>query len=214
MSPHPGPRPRRRLIAPWLFCWAMAGAPPAWAGEQADKAAIAQRLHDWAAAFNAGDAAGACDLFAPDLISTVQGAPDAGRDAVCARLSAALAKPGSRGRYHPDIQEIIVSGDLAIVRLTWTLTVRQGQAWQRSRERGLDVFRRQEDGRWSISRFFAFPSEPDGPAAWTPPSEGGRRQPAMRVAPVGNEKAGPPASWDPASLGAFLPPDSGGQEIR
>ena len=83
------------------------------------------------------------------------------RRRLAAAWPACWARPGTRARYRPDIQEIIVSGDMAIVRLTWTLTIRQGQAWHRSQERGLDVFRRQPDGRWSISRFFAFPVEPD-----------------------------------------------------
>ena len=63
------------------------------ADPNADKAEIIARLRRWAAAFNARDAAGTCDLFAPDLISTVPGSLNAGRDTVCARLGALLAKP-------------------------------------------------------------------------------------------------------------------------
>jgi ketosteroid isomerase-like protein len=52
----------------------------------------------------------------------------------------------------------MVSGDLAVVRLTWTLKVRnEGASGDvTSEEVGLDVFRRQPDGRWKIIRYTAF----------------------------------------------------------
>jgi len=150
---------------PWVFWLTAAISPLAWADPGEDKAAISQRLHTWAAAFNARDAAGVCDLFAPDLIASVPGAPDADRDAVCGRLSTLLAKPGTSFHYSPEIHEIILDGDLAVVRLTWTLTTGQGAERQRSQETGMDVFQRQADGRWSIIRFVAFPSGPDSPTA-------------------------------------------------
>ena len=51
-----------------LACLALlALAFPALADPAADEAAIRQRFLDWTAAFNARDAAGACDLFAPGL---------------------------------------------------------------------------------------------------------------------------------------------------
>ncbi len=124
-------------------------------------AAIAARLQDFTAAFNARDAAGACDIFAPDLVSTMRGRPDNGREAVCKRIAAALADRSKTMRYAPDIEEIIVSGDLAAVRLVWNVTETRGGATRVSHEPGLDVFRRQPDGKWSIARFLAFSNEPD-----------------------------------------------------
>jgi uncharacterized protein (TIGR02246 family) len=134
---------------------------PAWADADADKAAIVERLRRWTEAFNARDAKGTCDLFAPDLIATFRGAPDRGREAICAQIAKALADSGKRMRYEPDIREIEVSGDLAVVRLVWTLTVDAGSAARTSREPGIDVFRRQPDGRWSIARYLAFSDQPD-----------------------------------------------------
>ena len=130
-------------------------------GVEADKAAIAARLEAFAASFNARDAAGACAIFAPDLISTVRGRGDEGRDAVCKRIAAALAERGTEIRYAPDIQEIIVSGDLAVVRLVWHVSVRRGPTPRLAKEPGMDVFRRQADGKWAISRFLAFSDAPD-----------------------------------------------------
>ncbi len=128
---------------------------------EADKAAIAARLKAWADAFNARDAAEACDIFTPDLVATVRGAPKRGRDAVCAQIASALADRTRTLRYAPDIEEILVSGDLAVVRLVWTLTVARGPTPAVQKEPGLDVFRRGPDGRWSIIRFLAYSNAPD-----------------------------------------------------
>ncbi len=104
----------------WLASlMALAAVASAQADVETDKAAIAARLQDFTAAFNARDAAGACHIFAPDLVSTMRGRPDNGREAVCKRIAAALADRSKTIRYAPDDEEIIVSGDLAVVRLLW-----------------------------------------------------------------------------------------------
>jgi hypothetical protein len=63
-----------------------------------DRAAITERLQRWTAAFNARDAAGICDLFAPDLVSTVPETPDGNRDALCTRLNTPRADHQARQR--------------------------------------------------------------------------------------------------------------------
>lgn len=148
--------PRLRLILPAALA-AVVAASPAHADPQADKEAIGQRLRAWTAAFNAKDSAGICDLFAPDLIYTVPEVIDGSRSTLCGNIDSILAKPGLQLRYaEPDVHEIIVSGDLAMVRLTWTLTTQVDGATDTTTEEGIDVFRRQPGGRWSIARFIAF----------------------------------------------------------
>ncbi len=126
-----------------------------------DTTQITERLQRWATAFNARDAAGTCELFARDLISTAPGAVEVGREAVCAQLKTLLAKPEPQLRYHVDIREIIISGDIGIARLFWTLTTGKGAKTDVSREAGIDIFERQPDGRWSIARFIAFTVPPE-----------------------------------------------------
>ena len=134
---------------------------PAFADAADDKAAISARLEAWADAFNARDAIRTCDLFSADLVSTMRGRPDEGRDAVCRRIAAALADRHLTMRYAPEIKEILVSGDLAVVRLVWLMTVQRGPTPAVSKEPGLDVFRREPDGQWRIVRFLAFSDAPD-----------------------------------------------------
>ena len=137
-------------------------ATPTHSDAGSDRAAITERLRRWADAFNARDAQGVCDVFAPDLVSTVPEVLDGNRDALCARLAALLAKPDLNLHYDsPDIREIIVSGDIAVVRLFWTLTARKGAEQSVSHEAGIDVFKRQPDGRWSIARFMSFSTTPN-----------------------------------------------------
>lgn len=149
------------LIAGFALLPALLGPSTALADAEADKAVIAARLKSWADAFNARDAAGACDIFAADLVATVRGAPDRGRDAVCAGIASALADRTRAMRYAPDIREVLVSGDLGVVRLVWTLTVARGPTPAVQKEPGLDVFRRGPDGAWRIIRFLAYSNAVD-----------------------------------------------------
>lgn len=103
-----------------------------------------------------------CGLFAPDLIAQFRGAPERGFDAICDQLERALADRGKSYAYALAIKEILVAGELAVVRLVWTLTVRSkdppGQTT--SDEHGMDIFRRQPDGSWQIIRYIAYDASP------------------------------------------------------
>ncbi len=136
---------------------AVTTAAPAHADEAADKAAIMERLHRWTADFNSNDSVGVCDLFAPDLIYSIREVTQGTRETLCASLAAILARSDIKLRYtNPDVQEIVVIGDVAVVRLTWTLTTEAAGGKDTTTEEGMDMFRRQADGRWSIARFVAF----------------------------------------------------------
>ncbi len=150
---------RLASIAALVALAAVVTAAGARADTAADERAITERLQRWTAAFNARDAAGACDLFAPDLVYSLPGLVDASYERMCGNFRAVFAKPGLRLTYaEPDIHEILVDGDLAVVRLTWTLTAEANGDTDTTSDEGLDVFRRQPDGRWSIIRFMAFPT--------------------------------------------------------
>lgn len=124
-----------------------------------DEEAIRQRLVRWTEDFNAGRWGALCDLFAPDLVADYQGQPQKSYDSVCSALLA-LEQAPRKYRYDLAIHEIMVSGDLATVRLTWTLTVTgYGIAGEeRVVDIGLDVFRKEPDGIWRIARYVAFPT--------------------------------------------------------
>jgi ketosteroid isomerase-like protein len=69
----------------------------------------------------------------------------------------------------PNIEEIIVSGDLAVVRVTWTTTTVQAELAQRNTRqlRDMQVWRREADG-WKLFRGVHFRVPPAQPAAAPP----------------------------------------------
>jgi len=153
---------RRCLSALVLLTAIVAASAVARADPAADEAAIRQRLERWTAAFNAKDVAGSCDLFARDLGYAIQDVVNGTYDTMCGNLGKILARSDIRLHYAvPAVHEIIVSGDIAVVRLTWTLTVERGGAADTTTEEGIDIFRRQPDGRWSIARYIAFTTRPN-----------------------------------------------------
>jgi ketosteroid isomerase-like protein len=119
---------------------------------------IRAALLKWTVDFNARNSSEICDLFAPDLRYDYRGLPERGYRDICDLLKRSLSDPQKSYSYAPAIREIIVNGDLAIVRLTWTLKVKSAasSAESTSDEIGIDVFRRQPDGGWKIIRYIAY----------------------------------------------------------
>ena len=116
-------------------------------------------LRKWRDDFNGRNVDGICDLFAPDLIANYGDFPQISYESICKQLKSSLTNPDLNFHYDLDITEIIVSGDIGIVRLTWDLTVTDadGKVVERTKDRGMDIFRRQPDGTWKISRYIAYP---------------------------------------------------------
>jgi uncharacterized protein (TIGR02246 family) len=143
------------LLAGW---WALAGPPAAAQSAAEVEKAIRDALTRWTADFNARDATRICDLFAADLRYDFRGTPERDFNAMCSGLKRSLGDRSKTLTYAFEIKEIIVSGDMAVVRLVWTSRVSHAGSAQvtETREPGLDVFRRQSDGTWRISRYLAY----------------------------------------------------------
>ena len=133
---------------------ATAFAQPAGEAETAIRGALAK----WTADFNARDGSKVCDVFAPDLRYDYRGFPERNYETLCGLLRQSVSDTSKTYTYALDIKEIIVSGDLAIVRLIWTLKTTEAAAGRvlETKEPGLDVFRKQPDGQWKIVRFMAY----------------------------------------------------------
>lgn len=131
---------------------------PASAQPAGAEAAIRTALAQWTSDFNARDPSRICDLFAKDLRYDFRGAPERDYDTLCGLLHKALADRTTQLAYSHEIREIIVSGDLAVVRLVWTVRTTLAGATNavETKEPGLDVFRRQPDGSWKIIRYIAY----------------------------------------------------------
>ena len=122
---------------------------------------IRAALEQWRDDFNGGHSDHICDLFAQDLRYDFQGLPEQNYTLLCNRLHRALANHTQSYHYGLDIKEIILSGDLAVVRLTWTSTLTEkGGKPIIEEEPGLDVFRRDTGGNWKIIRYMSYPEHP------------------------------------------------------
>jgi ketosteroid isomerase-like protein len=145
---------RHSVIAAALFAMAIFAAGPVRADASDD---IRTRLETWVDDFNGGRTATVCDLFSVNAISQFRGQPERDYDAICELLQDSLADQARDYHYALDIREIIVEGDLAVVRLTWTLFITPLNVT--SIERGIDVLRREADGKWRIIRYLAYEEE-------------------------------------------------------
>ena len=131
------------------------GAEPTEAAETEIRTAI----ENWRSAFNARDEDRVCALFAPDLVANYQGEPERDYSSLCEMLRAAVRDPYVTYRYSVEINEIAVYGETAVVRLVWALEIdKAGSPTQTIEEPAVDIFHRQADGSWKISRYLAYPA--------------------------------------------------------
>jgi steroid delta-isomerase len=140
-----------------FFCIALLVAASVGSARADDAADIRARLETWARDFNDGNVDAACGLFSRSLVSDTRGQGESDYETRCAILTKVMRDPKRKFSYAPDIKEVIVEGDLAVVRLQWTLTISPGG--ETSTESGLDVFRKEPDGVWRIIRFMAFDNQ-------------------------------------------------------
>jgi steroid delta-isomerase len=147
----------QRLLACAVFASLMIAMPLARADDAASRAEIEAALTQWTADFNAGRADKLCDLFSRELRVDFRGLPERGYDVQCDLLKKSLADGMRTFSNAFAIKEILVWGDTAVVRLTWTSTIKpkDGRAVT-AVEPGLDVFRKEKDGRWRIVRYMAY----------------------------------------------------------
>lgn len=149
--------PNDNLLASLLLALALFSLPVKTVAAESAEAAIGAALAKWTQDFNAGTATAVCSLFSPELRYDFRGYPERGYDDVCTRLKSSLSDTDRKYAYALDIREILTSGDLAVVRLTWTLTITLSNGQQvASVEPGMDVFRKEPDGAWRIIRYLAY----------------------------------------------------------
>ena len=117
---------------------------------------IRAALAHWTEAANRGDYAGAFGVWAPDLIGWAPQGPDDSYELEA--QSAKLPPQPTQTTYALTINEVIVDGSLAVVRDTWTQTTKRASAADMVETfRSFEVWRRQPDRSWKISRWI------DGP---------------------------------------------------
>jgi steroid delta-isomerase len=153
-----------RAFAPSVIAAALTAllATPGWADSTgAAENEIRSALEKWRSAFNDRDERQVCDIFASDLVANYQGAPEHDYSSLCQLLQTAVQDPQTAYHYSLNVNEILVYGDTAVVRLVWTLEIERDAAPKEIvEETAVDIFRHQADGSWKISRYLAYPASP------------------------------------------------------
>lgn len=132
------------------------------ASHRADSVAVRRAFESTVAAHNAGDVSRMLPLIAADAVISYPGLPDTGVPAnpIHDGFRKQLApRPGMTRAFVARIEEIIVSGDIAIVRALWTVdwTRESPAASGKSVEKDLEIWGRQGDGSWKLVRGMSFP---------------------------------------------------------
>lgn len=116
-----------------------------------DRAAILASIEDFRVAYDAGDIETIAGYYSDELVKLRQGAPPETKSAVVERLAASFRE--YRGRLEVVNDEIGISGDLAFVRGSFTVTLvhsTRGET-QTAQRRFLEIWRR-ESGGWRVGR--------------------------------------------------------------
>jgi uncharacterized protein (TIGR02246 family) len=118
-----------------------------------DEQAIRDLIATWLFATQAGQIEQVLELMTPDVMFLVPGQPAmTGRDAFEKSLRSVLATHAIESSSN--IEEIVVSGDMAYsrTRLSVTVTSKHGGTPLQRSGHTLSILRKGDDGRWRLSR--------------------------------------------------------------
>jgi ketosteroid isomerase-like protein len=116
-----------------------------------------QIFNRWTDAFNQRDLINTCGLFDPSLVASFPAAENKNYSDLCADFKKLFQEKNKHYQYHFKLHKVYRSGDLAAARITWYLSVHQGnKKIFSSREEGLDIFKRQPNGKWQIINYIAY----------------------------------------------------------
>lgn len=100
--------------------------------------------------------------YAPDILVSYPNVPDTDYAGFAQAFAGLPNRPPGVVSTRPDIHEIIVSGDLAMVRVSWITTTRQTDPVKEvtRRARDMQIWQRQTDGSWKFTRGLWFHEKP------------------------------------------------------
>jgi ketosteroid isomerase-like protein len=128
-----------------------------------DVETLRRLIQETATAIKANDAAGIMAHYSKDIIVSYPGRPDTTYDEFDRSYRQMLA-PNTTTNAVPTIDEILVSGDLAVIRMRWNTTivdkVTGGSTSRQAKD--LQVWRR-ENGAWKFCRGMWYHVRPESP---------------------------------------------------
>jgi ketosteroid isomerase-like protein len=143
-------------------------AEPASTQQERDIAALRKAILRSGEAFNAADPEAILSQYARDVILSYPGVPDMDYDTLAKGYAELRTrKPGFTEKTSPTIEEILVSGDLGVIRVMWTtVTTETDPPRESTRQmKDLQVWRRESDGTWMFIRGMHYRMKPPAAAA-------------------------------------------------
>lgn len=114
---------------------------------------------DWTVAFNHKDLTGACGLFSKSVVADYQGVKQKDYQAICGGFKKIFDESNKQYFYGYKIHQVYQSGDLAVVRVTWYLSVYNGSILlEKVRDEGIDVLMK-KNNTWQIVNYVAYPAK-------------------------------------------------------
>lgn len=122
-----------------------------------DKLIFEKLLIEWTEAFNRKDIVKTCDLFSKTVTATYRGAPKKNYETICNGFKKIFAEKDKNYQYRFEMHEVYRSLDLAVIRVTWYLTIDEpGKKTGLKQDEGLDVLQQDSDKQWKIVNFLGF----------------------------------------------------------
>ncbi len=140
------------LVSSFVMCTAACATE-----NNSDFKMIEQRFADWTEAFNRRDLEGSCALFSKDIRADHQGVPTENWQSMRARFQKLFADKSRQYKYRFKLLNVYRSGDLAVGRITWYLTMtKDGKPSLEEETQSMDIFRPNKDGVWEMIDFVSF----------------------------------------------------------
>jgi ketosteroid isomerase-like protein len=129
-----------------------------------DQALLRRLVVESGNALNRRDLEGMVASISPDLVLSYPGIADMGYESLKRAYAEMIAPGGASVTTVPTIEEVLVSGDLAVVRVTWTTTIASGPSDQKTRRtRDMQIWRRDDRREWKFIRGMHY-REPAAPS--------------------------------------------------
>jgi ketosteroid isomerase-like protein len=129
--------------------------------DRKSEAQIRKALADWVSATNRRDEAAADEIWAANVVGWFPEAPEFNRSAAFAVAGLPEKKGASYSTYEVKIDEVAVSGSLAVVYDIWTETkhFKGSSVTVRRIIHSSELWRLQPDGKWKIVRWVSAPEK-------------------------------------------------------
>ncbi len=117
-------------------------------------------FNEWTVAFNKKDLKKSCELFSSKMTADYAGQPQKNYMSICEGFKKTFAESQRHYQYSFKIRHVFRSNDLAAVRITWFLLIYEKDVLiSSSQDEGMDIFQKNQDGKWQIVNFISYESK-------------------------------------------------------